>query len=814
MPTSEQLAQALHVLTAVLSYGIDGANRRQTFGITRELGLTPEVFATELYQRRPRDEEEIAAFLRCEAMTLWLVGPVGVGKSSLAHVVLAKHTRDFKVPLLVVDFKVDSIKEAMGHSSDSAAVGEAIERLVEAEVDRFAEEMKITTTQLALEFTRPGGAVTLHDPLALRALLVLRERFRQTHGGARGTDDAFFAWTVGLSRAGERAEDRASFRLFRRFASALVRSVRDRLMAMTSLQQIENVDQIRRRAVVLLDNLDSIEDIAVRDGLKTWLRTSGESYKRSVLFVACLRPENDHLLPDEVGSESHDTEEGMFGEGGAPIMQIGVESPLRASRVVRLDGDPAGVSEDAIGRFRARDANRSRDPEDDALPSGNDDEDAVPRRAFDDAVIERRVSFLRERARRGHLGDIPTDLIGAVCDAFADASGVKTITDDSQCLSNGNRRDMLAGIANFLEYVLKNSGLHWSEIGGAGGAALRRRHGAMKSLYYKWVASGFGNSDQHPVFNVDCYNPVRWTLAAGWSLQGGRPTISEERDSEGLLPAVRGLSTYLILVAAYNISCNAPQDRWRGRIEMRRLVEVCASLGITEKLVVGELTSMIQAGRVRFHGFIEATRFREIYNQSPGRSQLRMDDSIHLTDRACRLLERVGLMFNYLVELIYRERARDRIAASMAVSAQHFPDFRVRLADADAAHAFVKWVRMLATTEIRVVEEFRDRAAGSGQLDWLKSFRSQFCISRRADGVAGKLPLLTQAIAGSGSAHLRNAADVDTDPENAGELRAAAEELLRLREFVAQSVVPKLEARQPIVPRNVPLHPSSGAGAR
>lgn len=767
---TDRIRRAYSAWAFVSAYGIDGVSRALPSELAGHIRLHADSFFKHLYVARLEDEQYILSFLRSGAMSLWIKGHVGNGKTTLVHKVIREYNEEYRLPFVGIDFRVDDL-----HLDDRNEIDTPIRNLLERCVLTYIRGENLDRRSLACTFCRSRFDQLLSSGEAQRIFQDLYELYRLRTGKSLSDENDFYDWTLAHSQPGSPALDDDVARLIASLSQVL--TLQDQLFAIANV----TVRPERRRIVILFDNVDGIEDITVRRALKLWLRSEAEKFKSVAYFVACLRPENeDHFLyRDQVQTAG----EAVFGEGASVIMTISLE--------------PGEMTSEDLRQYEALERGRFFDPEDEVFVDLDSSTPMGRRRAFDDIVQQRRVNFLAGLAEGNPLPGIEKTDIATIARACREILSVRSVNRDIQMLANGNRRDLLVGVANFLEYLVRDLKLDWERIGvcDTDEDPLVRRGTAIKSLYYKWLASGQPKEEHPPVFDVDAYNPVNWVEEAGW--QGN---VLKPRDVGEISTLVYALRRQFILASIYNLSGNTVSEKYREKVPVSALISRCAPLGLEDTVVLATTTDIIQAGPVRFHGLLETTNFLRIYE---GKDSVSRSDDVTITDRGCRLLEQTGSSFNFLVELLIRRSRRlsptfDGKDADAAAGATWHQRGAI---EQEPAALTVDWIRRGLTTELRVLELF---SAGlwksERRKDWLATYRKRFCIWKSHRGTT--MPALwMQRIARSAVAYLGHAAEL-LESNDRTELESLVAELEDLDNYVDRLL---RDNRLDLVPRDRPL---------
>lgn len=779
MPAS--IRNGLRKLDAVLTYGLDGlADQNAESALLHDLGLSPEVFFRELYVSRPATEAELLAQMDSGALHTFVVGPIGCGKTTLLHHVLREYCGQRRLPTLLIDMKTAGIVRPDVYSIADRIEGEC-KRLI----------------ALYLKTYRWSDQDDVLDPfqqptLATLAMLLLEPQFRQhisaLHFGPVHRLDALYAFSpecqakVGFmgwlssQLTSESSPGRSQVtELMTTFTVSL--GLSEVAFAVAELARRKSGQERRSKLVIAIDNLDAIEDPKLREQLVEWMRSQSGSYSPVITFTACVRPQN--IQP--AGGNVLDTK-ALWGEEGSPVLKLSVgESDVQEATLREWETYLNGQFYD-----RALDDEEYRDL---ALEERQ-------RRAFDDMVHVKRVSFVSDAVAKGLLHEVKVEDLLAVSKAAKEVLNVGSVATDIRMQANGNRRVMLAGVANFLEYVVRDLELDWEHLGVARGghraaAAVRELRGsAIKSLYYRFLGSAHAGQIQPPVFDEKVFDPVGVVLASGWK---GRRLDTDH----GATDVTKRCRDLLVLLGVYN-ACGNTLSYWSEEaVPVLSVAKCCERLGLKTSDVYESIENVVRCVGVRFAGVFDIDHFLLIHRGARG---VEGNERIVATDRCRRLLSVVIYMFNFLCE---------RLKQSGGFPAGHSPE------DRELAHrglvapriveAFPDWLAKAVTVETWWIEAVQTAHGATT----LKTAYERYCnefVVKRAHGGSGQL--LTQGIARSAIAYLEFCIEKQIYPHEGDVLecyKLARDSLGRI-EAALQAVGTRLRRGELWgIPRNEPL---------
>lgn len=779
---NDRIRRAYAVFRQVFSYGIDGHAFLPSAGARQAIDLTPERFFSDLYEPRPIEQDYLERCLASNLFCVWLIGPVGVGKSTLAHYQLQKYNEAYNLPRFVIDFKTHDC-----HSHTADELHEWIRDQLLAQVRSYCLSKNITDAQLAVVFFRDDlyKILTGESNRAFHEICQSFHRRQTQEYNSERLRELRQAWVESCVAPSTTADPDLRERLF---DMGKLLTLEERLYAAAELVRPHDA---RHLPVALLDNIDSIEDLKARRLLKDWLRSQAERLNHVATFLVTVRPENgDYYLSSEDIQKTQkagrlDPDQlPSYSSGAVHHFQIDVTAPFISdemhTRAAQLRGEPYADSEDRIveldGEYSARDRQI----------------------IFDELIYSRRLNFLANLATGNVItAGIPagynSDDIRAIAGACSEVMRITAIRIDSQQLANRNRRDMLAAVATFVMYVVNTLNLDWDKIGGNDVNRTGRRNSFLKSLYYRWLASASENDTEQAVLNVDVFNPAKWVRDAGWKELADR-SYQLEADTSALPRYLSSMLDYYILSAIYNLGGNNLRDRWRNPIDVAHVVRAFADLGVEESVVLERMTNLVRRRKPGIHSFVEITRFREILNSA---SPVGLSDEVCATDRTCCLLEHTGVMFNYVAELLDRYDKRDRVGDG---TERWYSD---RIVSKTRARAVVLWLKMGITQEIRIIEHFLRYWKGSPE-ELVNQYLSKFTIALNRESPRSLVYLMYLRVI---RAFFEHAAVYTTTREDADAIKGHIQELGGIELYVHNTIVPSLRrGRVEMIPRDVPVN--------
>lgn len=726
---SGNIRDGLRMMDAVLTYGVDGlAEQNAQTALLKSIGLDPDVFFRELYVMRPSTESELLAQMDSGCLHTFIVGTIGCGKTTLLHHVLRQYCGQRKLPILLIDMKTAGIAKP-----DIYSIAQRIEDECKWQILLFLRNYRTGADSTLLDASAQPNATTLamillepefhsfissHHSHPVNRLLTLHSLSPEHRCGL-----SFPHWLSSVLASDTDPLRPQVSSLISEFTGSL--GLFEFAFAMSELSRRELNSNQRSKLIIAVDNLDAIEDPAVREQLVDWMRSQSSSYSAIATFTACIRPQN--IPASRVGPTSI---KGLWGEDGAPVLKLSIgETDVNEATLLEWEAylagqfydrtlDEAGYSELSIEERR--------------------------RQAFDDMVHVRRVNFVSRAINDGRISGMKTADLHAVSQAAKEVLNIGSIANDVRMQANSNRRVMLAGVANFLEYVVRDLELDWERVGigtrrgrEASNDNVRELRGsAIKSLYYRFLGSGHAGESQPPVFDARVFDPIKAVLSSGWK---GRKLDPEY----GTADVSRSCRDLLVMLGVYN-ACGNTLTVWSEyAVPARSVANSCAMLGLHPQDVYESIENVIRSIGVRFAGVFDIDHFLPIYR---GEHKINGSERIIATDRCRRLLGMVVYMFNFLCE-----RLKQNSFASMGHTFEDRELTYRGLVLPPIVDAFPEWLAKAALIETWWIEAVHKSGTSKSLKTAYQKYCSDFVVKKRH----GSTPLLlTQGIARSAIAYL------------------------------------------------------------
>ncbi|MBL8762102.1 MAG: hypothetical protein JNL50_12450 [Phycisphaerae bacterium] len=755
---SERVRNGLGILDAVLTFGVDGlAEQKERSETLFALGLTTDVFWNELYIHRPGIEKELVSKLESGALHTVAVGSIGCGKSTLLHYALREYCSARGLPPIVIDFKTEN---------------KTFPTLVD--VTQHVECQIIRQISLSPELCAgPHGAKSGFEAL-LRQLL--------DADGLRHVTATPFRYVATLQSMQSLAGDDPSLSLWEWIER--VRSTKDHILRPRVIELVATFAQsigaleyayaflsqvraqrgasARPKLVVAFDNTDQIDDLTTREMVLQWMCSKSLSYSSVVTFVTCIRPQN---LPYLHAADAS----GMFGDDPAAIL--------------KLDIAPIELSSEDMREWQAFMADQRFDPNIESNDLSEFTPAEIQQMAFDDLIHKRRIDFAARVVSSGRIQGVAREDLEAVSQAAQEIQKVGSVARDIRMQANNNRRVMLAGISNLLEYIVKCLALDWASLGSPGPqadhapGARERRANAIRSLYFRFLGSSPEPGGQFPVFDCAVFDPVASILMCGWR---GRQMIA--KDSKEVATACRPL---LVMLAVFNACGNTRRVFSDARTTVSSVVAECAGLGLSETDVREVLHDIIRTVRHRFAGMFEIEHYVSIRER---RRDVALTDRIVATPRCFRLISFAMFMTNYLCERLFE----NHVAAASDPGHQLA---RRGLIAPDLVADFPYWVAKAGVVECWWIEALHRNSGNGHKHRGVDAYLANFSVK---ESHGAPLVMLTQRMARSGVGYLEQA--IPSLRRDEGHIRNVyhrAVEQLRTIDNVLEAVVSRLRSGEP-----------------
>lgn len=624
---ADNLRTALGDAREVFTFGLDGiTGRRSKEGAP--LGLDMDTFFAHLFVSRPNLESTITPHVGSDK-SIWITGPIGCGKSTMAYKLAFDYNSLHGLPIMVVDFKTEQMP-VNGREPEvvwSNRITEELQRGLK-KIAHSAREISLLATLHAEHLTSPSAIATVN---------ALENEWRSLAPERKLHD-----WLESLARKAER--------------SSVEQKMLDMLDTLYGTLSPPDLLMLFRRKptarpLLIIDSLDNISDIKLRLFVRDWLRDFAEANKDRLQLIVCVRPDNAGAFRKSLPTPAEPDDYELHDEASICTLRFGLH--------------PFSLSADAEEVLRGYEAmltaTRVSSQHSESPQASN--ENLKNRVAFESAMIKKRLDYLDRYFTKEQAPGVDARARREAVAAFNEIRDINTVQLDLLLLSNGNRRLMFSTLFNFLEYCVCDLQLEWSRLGRPDGERPRvGRRQAIMGIYYRWLASGTIMLTGTPqrsggVFSLSAFDLVTWTEESGWHRRAGRYG-SEPRARNR--PTIDALGQYYVLCGLYNLSGNTISARYRHHVGVRNLCERCGRLGISDATIVRHLTDFVRRSATEF-GLIEVVDFLAVYNRD---HDVLIDDHVWLTDRGCRLLEHTGFMYSFVVECLRHtaQKRCDRLA--------------------------------------------------------------------------------------------------------------------------------------------------------
>lgn len=756
---SERVRNGLGILDAVLTFGVDGlAEQKERSETLFALGLTTDVFWTELYIHRPGIEKELLSKLASGALHTVAVGSIGCGKSTLLHYTLREYCVARGLPPIVIDFKTEN--------STFPTLGD---------VTRFVESQIIRQISLSPQLrSGPHGTKSGFEAL-LRHLL--------NEEGLRHVSATPFRHMATLQSMQSMAGDDPTLSLYEWIEH--VRSTKDHVLrskvielvaafaqdigaleysyAFLSLVRSQRGSDARSKLVVAFDNTDQIDDLTTREMVLQWMCSKSLSYSSEVTFVTCIRPQN---LPYLHAADAS----GMFGDDPAAIL--------------KLDIAPIELSSEDMREWQAFVAGQRYDPDIETNDLSDFTTVEIQQMAFDDLIHKRRIDFAARVISSGRIQGVAREDLEAVSEAAQEIQRVGSVARDIRMQANNNRRVMLAGISNLLEYIVKCLGLDWNALASSSHqaehvpASRDRRASAIRSLYFRFLGSSPEPGGQFPVFDCTVFDPVASILQCGWHGRQMSAKCSREVSSS--------CRSWLVMLAIFNACGNTRKLLADSHTTVSAIVSYCAGLGLSQTDVQDVLHSIIRTVRHRFAGMFEIDHYVSIRE---GRREVALTDRVVATPRCFRLISFAMFMTNYLCERLFENHV------APATDPGHLLARRGLIAPELVAE-FPYWVAKAGVVECWWIEALHRNSTKERGHRGVDAYFANFSVK---ESHGASLVMLTQRIARSGVRYLEQEAipALRREEVRVREVYHRAADQLRKIDDVLEAVIPRLRSGEP-----------------
>lgn len=655
IPTSAQIIKGLAIIDQVLTYGVDTVDA-ELFRprSSAQVDITRENFFSEIYVHRRKDEEAIMSQVSTGSLAVIIVGDIGSGKSTLLHNVLYENSKQTTVPPIVVDFNyinttlrsLDDVDVYLRYSAKRQAIAHIAKQIRKNYASNVTDEELFS--EAATILTKVICSAPESVPLSTECdsyVSTLRSHYRFSTEKIDGI--TFTDW---LDQVLGNAEHVSRTKIVEAIQNAET-SMRlvDVLYGLAEWCRQIKGDKIRHKCVLALDNLDAIPDISTRDVVIEWLKSRANA-SQSVKIVGCIRPQNLQHLRDHDKQNSKSTV--FWGDDATHVWKYVLNEPV-------LDEAQIAEWREKIDNVRKTDAEFENDAEEESS-------EVFSHVAYEELIQFKRIDYAARFAESGRISQVDRADLIAVSKAAAEVTRVASISKDLRLLSNRNRRVMLAGIVNFLEYVALLRSVEWSDIGGTQIANTKtrlrvRRNLALRSLYYQFLGSSAELGGQPPVFSHKVFDPVGDVIRCGWA---GRKLNAQPSE------IAQACQNTLVVLGIYNASGNTIGLHSDLHAKVSSVVECCNHFGLGKETVVNQMLSMLRE-RHRFSSMFEIDHFVAIVGE--GRP-IEIGDRIVATPRCHRMLSHSSFMAGYLCERLKENGVTCRDFANNELLRMGIPD--------------------------------------------------------------------------------------------------------------------------------------------
>ncbi len=694
------LRRGIRQLEAVLSYGVDGLSElvsRTT--VLGQFGLSSDVFFDKLYVSRPLTEAEIKSQFEAGTLHSFLVGSIGCGKTTLLHFAVREYSKELGLPFLLIDFKTLAQRNPDKYQFDEMMEANGI-----SQIARFLKTYRRDNWgNPRPEQLQPG--------IADLARIILKSENRAfvsaenssysrtleseyDHSIEKQKGMPFDAW-LDLILDDRAHESHATVAVCIKAYTREI-TLAECAFAVSEFVRLSEGRKRFHKLVIAFDNIDAISDLKLRDQFIGWMAKASNSYAAVATFISCIRPQNLNAFQDKFIEESN----ALWGDDGTTMLKLSVG-----------DND---VTDETLQMWERHLEGQYFDHQFDELDTLELSPDQKQRIVFDDMVHAKRFDFIAEVIESGNLGDVTVNDLKAVSDAAKEVLNILVVARDICMQSNGNRRILLSGVANFLEYVTRDLDLEWEKIGTRKtGQKMDRdrkrncRGSAIKSLYYRFLGAAKADDPIPPVFDPRLFDPVASALSCGWH---GRK-LPDNIDADFVAEQCKSM---LVMMSVHN-ACGNTVDYWSEEaIHTRGVAAKCGEFGLQELVVYDTLNDAVSTVSARFAGFFDIDHFHAI---SEGRYRINGDERIVATDRCRQILQQVIYMFNYLAERLRRYNAHKQ--HDRAVNKRLL---QRGLVEPDVIREFSEWIAKFVVVETWLIEAVQAAAGHS-----LKDAHQSYC---------------------------------------------------------------------------------------
>ena len=669
----------LELFNHVAEYAVDTMGYRRDLLAEQHMLLTPEVFYEHLYVARPKAEEELRTAIQESAHYIVVLGRGGGGKTSLVTKVLEDLKPEQKGLVFRFDFKAIADNERVEAHRDEEKLAENLGPTFREEVMTKLKEFVNDTENLTLDdlvgqLARDGNHSYEPDIDTVNVRFELHTQFdRQRRSGK--WKGSFNDWLEHQIQKG--AEP----------VVKLLDGLTKNLTPKTFLQALVTVrkPQAVNKAILLFDNIDSIQSKRLRDAFRQFARSYTNNVGEYAKVIVCLRPENIERNLDRSLRENAPPDVGAF---------IYEYIDLDKNYDVSVKREASGHNMAAMDRGMEGDA---PDPED-------------PRVQFSQAIIAKRFDYLDWCVRDTKIPVRDAEKLQTLRRRCAFVLEIGHVQNTLSRLTNFDIRAMQVMLANFVEDLDKHTDTHLEkiehDIHRERNSDRRKRfigewENQIESHLYFFIAN-MGNSSNSP-FDPNLYNIAKWV--ASWQ--------SKEKTAVALM------ASRLALTCLYNEADIKGKQKSRvyNLVTTSQIVEQCERIGIKRADTSANLQSFCDEMSAR--RFVETSNPFAVASLDQKKWE---EEKLAPTPRTQLLLEVMELKFHFLLALMRREEI---VLPGQEQPFQFDPQNSVTPATIGAV---LQFICLVGRMELEMLDNVKLSPFAQDKPGWLNDFRDEFCV--------------------------------------------------------------------------------------
>lgn len=677
--------QSVNACRLVLRYAVDDHLPHDSAPLLEKLQLSHETFYREMYVGRDAAEKRIIELIQLQSNAIIVVGPPGSGKTSTVTKVLRALSSERMDLVFRIDFKslYDRNPGATGGSWSEGAA-KLVREQVEIAISQYLLTRKVQDrTLLQTLMSRRGLRFGLSAEAEKLRKQIADKHLQELDAGK--APDSLREWYEDKLEAREE--------VIVSLADQLARSLdpHEKLWALT--RWIDSQGQIK--AIVCLDNTDSIGQPQVRSGIYRYIRTLQASIGDRARVLMTARPRS--LLETDWASSDY---------GAYQFDYVHIDTPRfwRNQIEKRVSGEIGLTADSALPTGRT-----TTDINEEGLDFrpvfGEETSGNIAQYSpadFDRQVIQLRIEFLRKRI--GAVDGAEPFAVDALKKWFDHFLGLRNLRGAVAALSNLDRRLEVRALNRFAEYL--GTFLNHDELG-----ADARIGSTIDTCFYYWLRS------DEELIDYRAYDPIadlrKW-----------------ERSKASSLGC---MLEHLILALIYNLQgYRRGKVASRASVQIRDILQYMNGIGVESAAVIATIRNLRNCNGLD-PWMLEISRHRT----STSAADVDPEDEVALSPRACFILEYLSYKLTYLIAL------SDNRTLPASGGGAGVPKTSIRARDIGALLETMCRMAEMHLSGLRRVRDSLTYASSphdsrprrrAQQKDWFQHYRQWFCLDLTMPG--------------------------------------------------------------------------------